>query len=322
MTVPPGYNALREGAAWFELPGRGRIAATGDDRARLLHAMTTNHVQQLEPGQGCYAFFLNAQGRILSDVRLLVGEDAILLDTEPALRQRVFEHVDKYIIADDVALEDQSAGFTTVAVEGPGAAAVLEAAGWPTPNEPWWWASPRGDSATGDSDSMVARLSFTGGAGWWIMMPVTAREQAVGRLEQAGAAAADSAAAESVRIENGRPLYGVDFSEANIPQETQLADALHFNKGCYLGQEIVERVRSRGHVNRLLCALRIGGTAAPPAGAKVTAGDGKEAGAITSAAWSPALGKVAALALLRAEHVRPGAVLAVEGMPAELAAQR
>src|ERR1700690_2161732 len=129
-----GYEALRTSAAWLDLSPRGRIYATGDDRARLLHAMTTNHVQQLTPGTGCYAFFLNAQGHIQADVNLLCLEDRLLLDTEPETRERVFHHLDKSIIADDVALEDVTERMASGAVEGLQAAAVLAAVGAPAPD--------------------------------------------------------------------------------------------------------------------------------------------------------------------------------------------
>ena len=99
-----GYQAIREAAAVLDLSGRGRIRATGEDRVRLLHAMSTNHIQQLGPHQGCYAFFLNSQGRILADAHILVLADSILLDTEPEIREKVYAHLDQYIIADDVTL--------------------------------------------------------------------------------------------------------------------------------------------------------------------------------------------------------------------------
>src|SRR4051794_16112399 len=101
-----GYQALRESAAWIDLSGRGKIRLTGEDRARLLHAMTTNEIQKLAPGQGSYTFFLNAQGRILADANVVILEDTVLLDTEPETRERVFQHLDQFIIADDVTLED------------------------------------------------------------------------------------------------------------------------------------------------------------------------------------------------------------------------
>lgn len=105
----------------------------GDDRARLLHAITTNHIQQLTPGTGCYVFFLNAQGRVLADANILCREDHLLLDTEPEIRERIYAHLDHYIIADDVTLEDTAARTTTLAVEGPRSAEVLARIGAPVP---------------------------------------------------------------------------------------------------------------------------------------------------------------------------------------------
>src|SRR5690348_17749510 len=127
--LSPGYNALRDRAAWLDLSARGKIRLTGEDRARLLHAMTTNHIHQLQPGQGTYAFFLNAQGRILGDANVFCFEDHMLLDTEPETRQKLYEHLDRYIIADDVALEDVTTVVATVAVEGPEALAMLASLG-------------------------------------------------------------------------------------------------------------------------------------------------------------------------------------------------
>src|ERR1700733_12476785 len=128
-----GYRALRETAALIDLSARGRIKVTGEDRARLLHAMTTNDVTDLVPGAGCYAFFLNAQGRILADANILCFEDYLLLDVEPESRAFLLEHLDKYIIADDVALEDVTGGTFSIGIEGPGAAAFMRHAGLPAP---------------------------------------------------------------------------------------------------------------------------------------------------------------------------------------------
>src|SRR5438132_4578452 len=127
----PGYQALRENAAWLDLSSRGRIFASGEDRLRLLHAMTTNQVKELQPGQGCYAFFLNPQGRILADANLFLLPDRILIDVEPEARERVYQHLDKFIIADDVTLEDASDALRAVSVEGPTSAEILFAMGAP-----------------------------------------------------------------------------------------------------------------------------------------------------------------------------------------------
>src|SRR5205085_9556148 len=134
-------TALREGAAWLDLSGRGKIRAVGEDRARLLHAMTTNQVETLKPGEGCYAFFLTAQGLILADANLLCFEDHFLIDTEPETRTKVYEHLDRYVIADDVTLEDQTLRIATIAIEGPKAAAALAEMGAPVPLAPYSWMS-------------------------------------------------------------------------------------------------------------------------------------------------------------------------------------
>jgi folate-binding protein YgfZ len=302
-----GYDALRASVAWLDLSARGRIYATGADSARLLHAMTTNHVQQLQPGMGCYAFFLNAQGHILADVNLLRLEDRFLLDTEPETRELVYRHLDKYIIADDVALEDASDALACLAVEGPNAAAALAAIGAPAPDVDYAHAAWNG--------GIVERASSTGQPGFRIFVPVQAKAEWIGRLESAGAVPATPDEARTVRLEQGKPRYGDDIFDSTLPQETRRTDAVHFAKGCYLGQEIVERIRSRGHVNRLLVKLEIEGAEQLPSGAKIEA-EGKESGEVTSSAFSPALGKTVALAYVRAQYAAAGAVLTAGGRTA------
>jgi len=305
--MPSGYDTLRGAAAWLDLSARGRVYASGDDRARLLHAMTTNQVQQLTPGTGCYAFFLNAQGHIQADVNLLCLEHRFLLDTETETRERVLGHLDKYIIADDVALEDVTATLACVAVEGPHAAAVLAAIGAPAPDAEYAHARWEG--------GIVERGSETGAPGFRIFMPSESKADWIARLESAGAIHATPDEARTVRLEHGRPRYGDDIFDTTLPQETRQMHAVHFAKGCYIGQEIVERIRSRGHVNRLLVKLEVEGDAPLPGGTKVTAGVA-EAGEITSSAFSPALGKVIALAYVRAQYAADATVLQAGGRTA------
>jgi len=304
-----GYRALRESAALLDLTGRGLIRAVGEDRVRLLHAMTTNHIAQLTPGNGCYAFFLNAQGRILADVNVLCLAESLLLDTEAEARNRLYQHLDHFVIADDVQLEDCVEQHAVFGVEGPGAAAVLESAGAPVP-----------EAACAHADwvgRLVVRGSATGAAGYRI---ISSAEEATAVREQflaAGAVAATAEDARIARIENGRPRYGEDITESSLPQETQLMHAINFNKGCYLGQEIVERIRSRGHVNRLLVRLQIGGTEAPANGTKIEA-DGAASGEITSAVFSPALAKVVGMGYVRADHAAAGKPLRAGDLDVEV----
>ncbi len=290
-------DGLRESAAWLDISGRGKIRVTGEDRARLLHAMTTQDVQSLDPGQGCYAFFLNAQGRILGDVNIFCREDSLLLDTEPETRQKLFDHVDRYIIADDVTLEDVTGEMATLAVEGPQAAAVLERLGAPVPES---------DYATRSwSGSIVARVSSTGSPGYSIFMLPTKKLEFIEALTAAGIAEATPQEARIVRIEHGKPRYGEEISERYLVQETAQLHAVSFSKGCYLGQEIVERVRSRAQIHRVLRRLAINGSEPPSAGVRLKSGD-TDSAEIASAVYSLALGKVAALAYVRVPFAEAG----------------
>jgi folate-binding protein YgfZ len=305
-----GYDALRSRAAWIDLSARGKIKLTGEDRARLLHAMTTNHIQQLTPGSGCYAFFLNDKGRVLADANILSRPDYFLLDVEPETRQPLYQHLDRFIIADDVTLEDATDAVATIAVEGPQAAEVFERAGAPVPES---------DYSTVDwGESVIARLSSTGSPGFFIFVPFAEKADLIARLEAAGAEPADPEAARVVRLEHGKPRYSEDISERFLAQEANQPHALHFSKGCYLGQEIVERVRSRGQIHRVLMPLVLETTEPPAPGAKH---EFKGAGAaeITSAAYSPALGKVVALAYVRTEHARPHEHMMLGDVHAEVA---
>lgn len=311
--MPSGYDALHTAAAWLDLSARGRIYATGEDRARLLHAITTNHVQQLTPGLGCYAFFLDAQGHIQADVNLLCLPDRFLLDTEPERRAWLFRHVDKYIIADDVSLEDVSEALACLAVEGPQAASALAALLAPAP-------TPATDYAhLASNGTIVQRVTETGEPGFRLFMPVEEKAEWVARLESAGALHATPDEARAVRLEHGKPRYGEDIFDTTLPQETRQMHAVHFAKGCYLGQEIVERIRSRGHVNRLLVRLEIEGQAPLPAGTRITAA-AADAGEITSSAFSPALGKVVALGYLRSQYAEEGSLFQSGGRAAFYAA--
>jgi folate-binding protein YgfZ len=299
VDVTPGYRALRENAAWMDLSTRGKIRATGEDRARLLHAMTTNHIEQLRPSDGCYAFFLNAQGRILGDANILCFEDSLLLDTEPETRVKLFEHLERYIIADDVTIEDETARIATIAIEGPEAFDVLRTMGATLPAAPHSW--------TAWENRTVARIGTTGLDGLLVLMPAEERDAFVSRLALPAATSDD---ALTVRIENGHPRYGVEITDRNLVQETGQLHAVHFQKGCYLGQEIVERVRSRAQIHRVLRRVEIDTPNPPAAGVKT---DQLE---IASSAFSPALQKTVALAYVRTLFAEPGTRLTVDGADA------
>jgi folate-binding protein YgfZ len=304
-----GYAALRENAAWMDLSARGKIRATGEDRARLLHAMTTNQVETLKPGEGCYAFFLSAQGRILADVNLLCFEDHFLLDTEPETRTKVYEHLDRYIIADDVTLEDQTGRIATIAIEGPKAEAALAALSAPVPAAPYSFATWK--------HGTVAHLDTTGRGGFFLLVPTEEKDAVTSRLTNAGFPAATAEDARIVRIESGRPRYGEEITERYLVQETDQLQAVNFSKGCYLGQEIVERVRSRAQIHRVLRRLEIDTSDPPSAGSKLKSGDA-DAAEIASAVFSPGLGKTVALAYVRTQFAEPGTEITLDGVSARV----
>lgn len=304
-----GLSALHGSAAMIDVSARGRISATGEDRKRLLHAMTTNHVQQLEPGQGTYAFFLNAQGKILGDTLLLCRDEDLLLSVEPESREKIYQHLDKFIIADDVTLGDVTESTCEVAVEGPGAAELLAARGVTLPESDF--------SVTPWGERLVVKASLTGLPGYRIIAPAAERDAIL-----ALAPVASDEDGETARIENGHPRYGVDFTELNIAHETGLLHAIHFSKGCYLGQEIVERVRARGLVQRQLMALKIDGTAEPAPGDAIVSDGAEPSGKITSAVYSELQGCVRALGFVRTAHIQSGAALAVNGAKAEIVDKR
>jgi tRNA-modifying protein YgfZ len=299
-----GYQALRSAVAWLDLSARGKIIATGEDRARLLHAMTTNQVQTLQPGEGCYAFFLNPQGRILGDVNLFCRESDFLLDTEPETREPLFQHLDKFIIADDVALEDATDRIATLALEGPQSLDAAQRLGVPLPEKPW--------AHVAWNDVLVANVSWTGAPGVRFFAPVEAKPRLVQQFQSAGAPSVSPQAARVVRLENFQPRYGEDIFATTLSQETQQAHAVNFNKGCYIGQEIVERVRSRGLVHRLLAGVEIDAPEPLELDNRLLHGE-EEVGKITSAEFSPALDKVVALAYIRRELAEPGTVLTFNG---------
>jgi len=298
------YEALREGAAWIDLSARGKLRVSGEDRARLLHAMSTNHVQNLTPGNGLYAFFLTAQGRILADANIYNRGESLFLDTEPETAEKLRNHLDKYIIADDATVDDETEHWAEIGLEGPQSLQYAEKLGIPVPGIAY--------SVADWGGGFVARAATASIAGIRIFLLPADKSDLLRRFEEWPIPNATASETRIVRLENGIPRYGEDITERYLVQETQATHGVHFNKGCYLGQEIVERVRSRAQIHRLLTPVRIETATAPEAGTKLTAGE-KDVAEITSAAYSPALGEVVGLAYVRTEAARDKPPLLVTG---------
>lgn len=292
-----GYEELRSRTAVIDLSTRGKIRVTGEDRARLLHAMSTNHINGLKENQGAYAFFLTAQGRIIADACIYHLGDSFLLDTEPELATKLLEHLDRFIIADDAEVKDETDQWAAIGLEGPESLKVASQLAIPVPETLFSVSSWR--------NGFAVRAASTGPEGIRIFVPVPEAQALPEMFLAAGIPYASVQDAQIVRLENGVPRYGEDISERYLAQETGVLHAVHPNKGCYVGQEIVERVRSQAHVHRHLTPLRIDSSEAPAPGTKLIL-NGKEAGEITSAAFSPGLGEVVALGYVRTEGMTGG----------------
>jgi aminomethyltransferase len=299
-----GYEALRQSTAWIDLSDRGKIRVTGKDRVRLLHAMSTNDVKNLAPGNGLYAFFLDNKGRILVDTIIYNPGETLFLDTEPETAVKLRDHLNKYIIADDAHLQDETTDWAAIGLEGPASISAGIELGISVPD---------GQYAIRDWGSgFAANVASTGSQGIRVFLPAGEKDQFIQHLRAAGIPQATADEARIVRIENGKPRYGEEINDRYLVHETQAMHAVHFNKGCYLGQEIVERVRSRGQVHRLLTPVRIQTNTPPAAGTKLTA-NGEPAAEIASAVFSPALGEVVGLAYVRSHALQNKPEMTVAG---------
>lgn len=293
------YEALRTSAAWLDVSLRGKIRVTGDDRARLLHAMSTNDVQNLAPGHGLYAFFLNDKGRILADACIYNLGESLWLDTEPETAAKLLAHLDRYLIADDAELHDETSAWAAIEIIGATELPI------PVPEAKY--------SIREWRNGFVARVTTTGSEGCRVFLPVSEKPELVAKLEASGIPQASAEEARIVRIENGTPRFGEEISERYLVQETGVSHAVHSNKGCYLGQEIVERVRSRGQVHRVLLPVWVDAAQPPMPGTKLIA-NGQPAAEIASAVYSPAFQKIAALAYVRTEPAQSRPLMTVAGV--------
>jgi folate-binding protein YgfZ len=299
------FQSLLSGCGLYDLSGRAKIAVTGSDRVRWLNGMATNNVRDLAPGHGVYAFLLNAQGRIQADLYVFQRGDSLLVDAERGQREKVLQLFDRYIIADDVEIVDVSDKLTAFGLSGPQSRNILERAGITVPDlAPLELCSPKCDCACSCLECTLLRGDDPAGTSYQIWLAPDRLKSTSDALVAAGAARVGADAQELRRISLGIPTFGRDIRERDLPQETGQARALNFTKGCYLGQEIVERIRSRGAVHRQFTAFSVEGTL-PEAGAKILAGekDEKEVGEITSSAILPLPGggRAVALGYLRRE---------------------
>ena len=278
------FQGLLAKCGIYDLSWRAKIAVTGSDRVRWMNGMVTNNVRDLAPGHGVYAFLLNAQGRIQADLYVFQRGESLLVDTERGQKAKVLELFDRYIIADDVEIADMSETLTAVGLTGPGSRNVLERAGILVSDLAHLQFA---DLVSRQHAVTVVRSGEEAAESWQVWISPDHVAELWGTLVEAGARPTGATALNLFRISRGIPQFGVDIRDRDLPQETGQMRALNFTKGCYLGQEIVERIRSRGAVHRQFGAFSLDGEL-PAAGTKIFASDGeKEVGEITSSAILP-----------------------------------
>jgi folate-binding protein YgfZ len=274
--------ALLQGAGVSRLDQTGWIRVTGEDRVRWLNGMVTNSIQELKNGEGNYNFLLSVQGRIQGDATIFAEPDALLMETAVSQVPGLMTLLDRFIIMDDVELADATGSQSGILIAGPKAASLLARTGLDVEDlgtlqkRTIPWNDAQIDVLHPDSP-LIPRFELWADA--------NAASKLLEALQNAGAVYCETQSLEWLRILEGTPLYGADIRDRELPQETGQTRALHFSKGCYLGQEIVERIRSRGNVHRTFSAFRLDGEL-PAAGALLEA-DSKQVGELTTVAAIP-----------------------------------
>src|SRR5579859_6825637 len=278
------FEALLGGCGVYDLGYRTKISVTGDDRVRWLNGMVTNNIRDLEVGNGVYAFLLNPQGHILGDLYAYNRGESLLVDTDSSQVEKILATFDHYIIMDDVEVKNLSEQMTTLGIAGPKSREVLTAAGIEIPETaPLQIFEVKCTCDCDCTRCTAVRGEDSAYESYELWLAPGDVRKTWDALVAHGATPVGSGAIELHRIVSGIPLYGVDIRERDLPQETEQTRALNFNKGCYVGQEIVERIRSRGAVHRKFSGFVTDATAAIAPGNKIVAGE-KEVGEITSAA--------------------------------------
>jgi glycine cleavage system T protein len=316
--VAQEYGAVREGGAGLiDLSPRGRFLVRGSEAVQFLNGLITNDMKTLEQNSWMPAAFPNVQGRLIASVRVihlndeLTGKDAcstFLIDTEAATLERVLRTIERFTLAGDFRVNDITSQTSMLSVQGKKAASVIasvldEAAATSTPNAVRQSSWQREGAP---AEVTIVHASHTGEDGFDLIVNNDQATSLWNALQQAGGEPVGYDALEILRIEAGMPRYGIDMDDTNVVTETNLDDAVSYTKGCYIGQEIIARIKYRGHVAKKLSGLMFHASASINAGALVNSVDGKEIGRITSATYSPKLNRTIALAYLKYDYIAAG----------------
>ncbi len=303
------YWTIKKAAGIADISHLGRLTITGKDRTPFLNGLLTNDTSQLKENTGQHSTLLTTKARVLADLYLYSEADSILIDTGEAQATKVKEILDRYTITEDVQVHDSSQELVQITIQGPKAPhAIKQILGIEAQNLKPLQHKPLGPS------TIISR-DRTGQTGYDIILPKDESEpvwQAFllqgGNL---GLTPVGLKALEILRLEAGYPKYGVDVDENTIILEAGYKDAINFTKGCYVGQEVVARATHIGRVNKQLVKIEIDTRDPPPPKSKLTS-EGREAGYLTSAAFSPGLKKVAGLAYANRDFAKEGTSVFVE----------
>jgi folate-binding protein YgfZ len=311
-SVAEEYTAARSAAGLVDLSFRDLVRLAGEDRVEFLQGMVSNDVKSLIIDDTVYAAVLTPKGGMVSDARILRRTDDFLIQVEPGRGSVLREFLERYVISEDVTLSDVSGDYEMLALVGPRAIDVLQSA--------------LSTSAVPEAPRAAVRQSFSGTPLWilrdetWgdggfsLWMPTVAASGLAERLDKTAPARwVGFEAAEILRVEAGTPRFGADMDEHTLPLEANLERAIHYNKGCYIGQEVIARATYRGHVNRKLTGFLLG-DALPPARAELLR-EGKKVGWLTSAVLSPVERRAIALGYLQRDLIEPGTKIEVAGYP-------
>jgi folate-binding protein YgfZ len=309
---PQELEDLLHGAGVFDLGYRTFVRVSGKDRVRWLNGMVTQAIKSMTSGQVAYTLVLNAQGRIQGDADVYCHDDVLYLETDRSQAERLLAHLRRFIIMDDAKLEELDASTTVLGIAGPRGAEVLTQLGGLAP-EPGAFAKAQ----IAGVDAMVAHPYSPVVPRFEVHLPSDRTLDVWNALLAAGATPCGLEAMEDLRVLEGVALYDVDFSDKHLPQETNLQRALNFTKGCYIGQEIVERIRSRATVHRSLRQFELQGAVprlAPGEKLEVRAG-GAAVGELTSTAaiLLPNFARNLALGVVRIEALEQEHPLEYDG---------
>lgn len=312
------HRALMRSAAVIDLSHRSRLVLTGADRVRYLHSQCTNDIARLEAGHGCYTAFTNNKGKLDGDANVFLLDGEILLDAEPGQTADLTKRLQQFIVADDVEIVDATPLYGTITVQGPRAREAIDslALGCELPTAPF--ANLKVSHAIHGTLYLANNPRLRVLDGYDLFVPVAALGNLFTELAAAAGEvegrAAGMEAFEVFRIEQGLPRYGVDMDGSNIASEAGIADrAINYQKGCYVGQEVLNRIRSLGQVTKSLRGLFLADhlDKLPEPGARLFR-DGRPIGYITSAIESLKFDRHVALGYVRKEHNQTGTVLKVE----------